>query len=265
MWRYVVGVAVYMIWVGLFFIAAFGLAIAMIPTAVLIFVAGFLSNARPWVEMKYWNVWKWIRQDYFAFEAINEEKNVSSDTVIYAVFPHGHYSLSHLFYFALNPAYIHVRPAIHSFIFWIPFFATFAKWINAIDVSEKSLLKSLKQGESVIMCPAGIRDMLHTGTYISDSHKGFLRIAQEARVKVIPVWCPEERSYYTHYLPLGDRLTKWLHLPLPFPIIIWGRWWCPLLPKVPEKSRIVFGKPMDPSDADQFFSELRKLALLKEN
>jgi hypothetical protein len=247
-------ILIYFLFVGLWFIALFSLAFAIIPTLVLVYFAGFLSNARPWNEMKHWVIWKWIREDFFCFKTHDEPCCSDHEKVIYAVYPHGHYSLTHLFYFVLNPRYEALRPAIHSFIFWIPFFATFAYWINAIDVTEESMRKTLQKNESIVMCPAGIKDMILKGTETVKEHRGFLRIAREANAKVIPVWCAQERSYYRHWLPFGHNV------PI---IFIWGRWWCPVIPLgVSDKSNIYFGKPMDPNDEEAFFEELRRIQTL---
>ena len=47
-----IGLGLFFVHVGLFHIAAAALAFAVIPWMVLVYVAGFLSNARPWPEMK---------------------------------------------------------------------------------------------------------------------------------------------------------------------------------------------------------------------
>lgn len=260
----IIGLGLFFLHVGLFHIAAAALAFAVIPWMVLVYLAGFLSNARPWPEMKSWTVWKWLRKHYFRFEVDadeGEEKATSSQPVIYAIYPHGHYALTHLFYFALNPRYAHARPAIHSFIFYLPFFATLARWIDAIGVTRKEMMHTLTQEKrSILMCAAGARDIVNTGTYVSSEHQGFLRVARDAGVKVVPVWCAEERNYYTHWLPLGDRLKRFFG-GFPLPIFIWGKWWCPLLPRVSSERRgiIRIGKPMDPNEPDAFFEKLNQL------
>ncbi len=252
----------YFLFVGLWFIAMALSVFAFVPSILLVFIAGFLSNARRWPEMKRWAIWEIIRNYVFKFKPENEPSFLScnddkkkEEVVIYAVYPHGHFSMSHLFYFALNPKFEHARPAVHSFIFWTPFFATLAHWIDAIPVTREAMLKTLvEEKRSIIMCPAGIRDMISTGNTIPKDHKGFARIAQEAgNVKIIPVWCAEERNYYRHfYLPFG--------LPFPLPIFIWGRWWCPVLPRTSDipVSPIRFGKPV--TTAEECWEELERLA-----
>lgn len=251
------GIFVYFLFVGLWFIVAGLLLFAAIPWMLLVFFAGYMSNARPWPELKHWTLWMWVRKYYFRFKPCGNASAHTNTHVLYAVFPHGHYSMTHLFYFTLNPKFADLRPAIHGFLFYVPFFATLARWVSAVSVERGELLEALQQGP-IIMCPAGIRDMTNEGTQTDRRHQGFLSVAAEANVKVVPVWCPQERSYYTHYLPFGRVLERFFYLP--FPVIILGRWWCPIIPRAPlADSEVRFGAPMDPNNQEEFWAALEGL------
>ena len=71
--------------------------------------------------------------------------------------------------------------------------------------------------------------------------KGFLRLAKETNSQVVPVWIPEERSYYRIWMPLGHVLEPWLRYPIP--LFIWGILFFPLLPRR-VKTRIYVGTPI---------------------
>jgi hypothetical protein len=250
-----VGLGLFFICSGLWVLLLLGAAVWVIPWALLTFVMGFMSNARPWPELKHWLVWKWLRQDYFRFQQVG---NVFvNERCIYAVYPHGHYALTHVFYFALNPVFASVRPAIHSWVFYIPLFGTLARWIDAIEVTEDAMLSTLHH-QSIIMCPGGIADTFHEGTRTATKHSGFLRVARKAGVKVVPVWCPAERGFFTHYLPIGRWTECWFRLPLPF--ITLGRWFVPFLPAIPGSGCPVrIGAALDPADEDGFWKALEEL------
>lgn len=256
MFRKGVGIGLFFLGVGLWIIALVGLLLWSLPWLLLAFAAGYLSRGGDWPALKEWRLWKWIREDYFGFHVERGNLDRQERPVIYAIYPHGHFSLTALFYFCLNPQFAHCTPAVHSVIFYTPIFGSLARWIGAVGVTEEEMLSTLKSGRSIVMCPGGVADMVNTGTTIT-RRSGFLRVARKAGVQVVPIWCPDERSYYKHWLPLGWSLAKVLHFPIP--ILIWGRWWCPVLPLPPSKgvSRIRVGKNVEPrEDGDVFWHEM---------
>ena len=40
-----------------------------------------------------------------------------------------------------------------------------------------------QEKRSILMCAAGARDIVNTGTYVSSEHQGFLRVARDAGVR----------------------------------------------------------------------------------
>ena len=127
-------------------------------------------------------------------------------------------------------------------MFYIPLFSSFVNWIGAIGVTRKEITDALNDGCELYMYPGGVADMSYEGNEYK-KRKGFLEIAQETKSTIIPVWCPDERSYYTQWLPLG-RCLEWF-FEFPIPMFICGKWWCPLLPKSVTRSRIMIGKPIE--------------------
>lgn len=255
MFRRGVGIALFFLGIGLWIIALLGFIIWALPWLLLAFIAGYLSRGGEWPAMKHWHVWFWLRRDYFNFVVERNTLNVQQP-VIYAIYPHGHFSLTALFYFALNPQFEHCTAAVHSIIFYTPVFGSLARWLGAIGVTEREMLDTLKAGRSIYMCPGGVADIVNTGTTIK-KRSGFLRIARQAGVKVVPIWCPDERSYYTHWTPLGFSLERFFHFPIP--MLIWGRWWCPVLPHSVAQSRIRVGNLVDPTNEDAFWYEMKGL------
>ena len=254
--RKVIGIGLYFIGIGLWVILLFWGVVLAVPLTVLAFCAGYLTHARPWPEMREWRVWAYVRDKFFKFKIYGE---IPEEKVIYAIYPHGHFSLSAVFVWALNPQFADATAVIHSALFYMPIVGTFARWIGAVGATESEMKRALEKG-SIYMCPGGVADICNEGTDLK-KRRGFLRIAREVGVRVVPVWCPEERSYYSHCLPLGHTLT-WL-LGFPVPMIIWGKWWCPLLPNTVESSPIVLGDPMEPDD-ELFWEEMEKLQNLPE-
>lgn len=238
MFRKVLGMGVLFIGVGLWVIVFMTFALWIIPWTLLVFAAGFLSQTREWNEFRFHWVWEWCRTRYFNFRIVCGELPPQDEPVLYAIYPHGHFSISAVFFWALNPLFRDARAAIHSLIFYLPLFGAFAGWIGAIPVVEKDMIQTLNKC-SLFMCPGGVAEIGLEGETIV-KRRGFLRVARRAGRRVVPIWCPDERSYYQQYLPLGSMLRNFFFFPIP--ILLWGAWWCPMAPKRKNISRILIGK-----------------------
>lgn len=264
---YALGITLYFVGIGLWVIAlvwlvawGFVLLIPAIPALLLAFIGGYFTNIlqqrEEWPTLRTLSVWAYLRQFYFRFSvhgneegvklieehAYREEQQNAGVKYVWAIYPHGHYSLTALFYWALNPNFTSTRPAVHSALFFLPGIGSVMGWLGAVGVSRAEMTRSLNDGQSLVMCPGGVADIANTGNEVK-RRSGFVRIAQDTGACVVPVWCPDERSYYRHWLPLG-RLTEAL-FSFPVPLFIFGRWWCPLLPRATPQSRIYVGKPVD--------------------
>jgi len=255
-----VGITLYFIGIGIWVILLGWLLICIIPTVFLFMIAGYLLHTRHWPEFRTASVWERARNDVFNFKVYGDEINEDEyDVIIWAIYPHGHFSLTAVFYWALNPKFIKARAVIHSALFYLPVFGTFAKWINGIHATESCMRTALEKKESLYMCPGGISDIANTGNNIKKRY-GFLRIAKELKSAVVPVWCPDERSYYTHWLPFGDLTVPFLGFPLP--MFVWGLWAFPLWPNPVKQSRIYIGTPIlytNDNHADAYYDEISRL------
>lgn len=258
--RKVVGLCLYFLGLGLWAILLIVGIFWIIPWLVLAYVAGYLSHVREWPEIRNFQVWRWLRNGYFHFRPTGEvlpNPDTLVTPVIYAIYPHGHFAITPLIYFALNPRFKAAKPAVHSALFYIPVFSTLMNWLGAIPASRKDMVNTLKEGKSIYMTPGGVADICNTGNNVKKRY-GFLNVAKEAGVKVIPIWCPMERSYYTQYLPLGRIFESLFYFPIP--MFLWGLWWFPFLPRGASDSPICVGPSIDPKK-DDFWEAFDKLIL----
>lgn len=286
---YFVGIG---IWVFLFFVGIIALFSLILPTVVLAFIAGICTNtfrkSEPWPAFRRMWLWKWAREKYFNFEVsgheealklFEKEKNKLARTekrkVMYAIYPHGHFSITAVFLFGLNPALEHITGCVHSLLFWLPVIGSLVGWLGCTSVTEEDMVNALnKNGRGrIFMCPGGVADMANTGKEVK-KRRGFLRVAKSTNTIVIPIWCPEERSYYRQWLPFGTVLQRYLFFPVP--MFLWGCWWCPILPRMVGKSRVIMGKPItwkreDGEDQtleqgeDHFWKEIESMQKVKCN
>jgi len=264
---YILGITLYFVGIGLWVIVlawlvawGFVFLIPVLPALAIAFLAGyctnFLKQREDWPQFRALYAWKYIRRHYFRYSVYGDEAGVKLTTdkahrekqreegkrYIWAVYPHGHYSLTALFYWALNPDFTWTRGAVHSALFYVPVLGSIMGWIGAIGVTRGEMETALASGHSLVMCPGGVADIANTGNDVKQ-RRGFITLAHKTGATVVPVWCPDERGYYRQWLPLG-RLTERL-FGFPVPLFIYGRWWCPFLPLAAKQSRIYVGTPID--------------------
>lgn len=278
--RKLIGLGLYFVGLGIWVMLFLTLAFWAVPTILLVFLAGWLTKTHEWPELKQWDKWQWVRDTYFGFKVVYNGSGASfppslppegggGGKIIYAIYPHGHFSITAALYFALNPAFKHAKGAIHSAIFYIPIFGSIARWLACIPVTEEAMVRTLRdENTPIFMCPGGVQEIEKTGLDIV-KRRGFLRVAYTTQSIVVPVWCPDERSYYSQYLPLGRTLSNILFFPIP--LILYGAWWCPLLPKGRDVSRILVGKAICSWDGktleqfeQEFWDEMIKLQAMKK-
>lgn len=257
MLRKAIGVALFFVGLGLWAIVYVTVFCWAVPVIVLAYIAGYLSHAREWPELKHFALWQWLRQRYFCFRVVGELPHPNEGPFLYAIYPHGHFAITPLVYFALNPRFGDAKAAVHSALFWIPVFGTLVRWIGAIGVSREAMLRELSCGRSIYMTPGGLADIARTGLDVRE-RSGFLEVARAARARVVPIWCPQERSYYDQWLPLGRALEGLFYFPVP--LLLWGAWWFPFLPKGAADSPIIVGTALDPQRED-FWEEFRRLQM----
>ena len=225
--------------------------------AFIVYISNWFRLIRPWPAFRRFAFWEYLRNDYFKFRPYfnsEEEKALYLNThprsssssgqgVMWAFYPHGILSFTAMFNFVLNPVTEHIRACVHSGGFISPFFGLFLAWLNCIHVSRKSMMANLEAGNHIFLSPGGLVEAAYEGNHYK-KRDGFLKIALETKSAVVPCWFPDERSYYKVWLPLGERTQPVLHYP--FPMFVWGKWWLPILPRVPEKeSRVLIGKKID--------------------
>lgn len=248
------------LWIAVAVYVSGVLLLALVPVLPVVFLAGLCTNAfqrtRPWPAFRAFWAWSWARRELFRFKVSGHPKAVElyekertkdgaseRKRIIWAIYPHGHFSLTAAFLWGTDPKLSHTVGAVHSVLFWLPFVGSLVGWLGCTTVSETDMKRVLTTGTGrLFMCPGGVADASNTGSTVK-KRRGFLRVARETGAVVVPVWAPQERSYYRQWLPLGRTLEKWLFFPVP--MFIWGRWWCPLLPRHVEASPVLLGEPID--------------------
>lgn len=163
------------------------------------------SGARNWPEFRrkwarpFWATLRWCF-DHRVAEAdvpLAGRPLDAGERAIYGCHPHGVLALATaLTFFPLeSPAQQQPaqRTAVHALLLSVPVVRDLLLWFGCIDASRDVLAAALARGERVVLVPGGIDEM---GAAFRDPDRarprGFLRLAFELDVPVVPVVCPAE-------------------------------------------------------------------------
>jgi len=253
--KWVIGTVLYFTFIGLWFIILVGLflwgIVLLLPTMILWWLVGVLSGSffkktEKWPKFRSFWLWEYIRKHYFQYSVhgpgrdllLNDDE--TKGKIMWTVNPHGIFPWTAIFYWGLNPKYEYVVPCIHSSIFLIPLIRDMAGWIGCTSVKREDIEIALKKTGRIVMAPGGIADIANTGNTVKKRY-GFLRLAKRTGSCVVPIWIPEERSYYRMWLPFGRSLERFFRYPIP--MFMWGSLFLPFLPKKIQ-TRIYAGDPI---------------------
>ena len=90
-----------------------------------------------------------------------------------------------------------------------------------MPIQKKLLLRTLSGGQSVMIVPGGVREMLmcdprRKSIPMSKKHKGFVRVAIQQGVPLVPVMSFGENDNYDNpAITMNRLLYKWIGCPLP--------------------------------------------------
>lgn len=140
-----------------------------------------------------------------------------------------------------------------SVLLYVPGIREIAGWGGFRQVSRHTFKAALEERGSVVLCPGGQTEILHTSrAFQADPelvvycrHKGFVRVAAEAGAALVPVLALGEILQLRNVLdaPALQQYT-YKRLGFPFPYLQVGRWWTPFPFRVPLV--YVIGRPVHP-------------------
>jgi len=249
------------------------LKLSLITEAFLLFAYYYLYKPKQWTSFREWKVWEFIRNEilaidvrgpgkqlYFDPESLREEE----EKFIFAMHPHTLFAVSLTFFFVLNRSFVKFKAVGTSLLFAIPIVREFVSWAGTIHAREYDMRHALKNGQGLLICPGGMREVVRRGNHIVE-RSGFIRLAMEFDAKLVPVWSTNEKNFYRIRTPLGsfflDRFPMY-----PWPVLAWGHKYIPFLPQPPqEKCRVYIGEPISIVKGDllktkeKFYKAMRDL------
>ena len=170
-----------------------------------------------------------------------------------AVHPHGVMTWNHVLFATDSVGFLSAavvgprRDLAASVLFRIPLLRDLLLALGCVDAGLRTCHRALKAGLSLQLYVGGEREQLLSATaresvVVAASRRGFVRLACEYDVPIVPVYVfGEDRLYSasTFALPLRLALAHRTRVAIP---LAWGRWGTPW-PKH-EQLLMVVGKPM---------------------
>lgn len=162
----------------------------------------------------------------------------------FAVHPHGAFCIGWAMLFTC-PAMHRVRFCFAPALFASPFFRLFSRCVGNPGSAARPVMNSyLKAGEDVALPPGGFEEATLTSTaqdrvFIKKRY-GFVRLCLKYGVAIRPVYAFGEGSLFNNIQGLWNTRLALNRFGLPT-ILVWGRWFFPLLPKK-KKLFIVVGR-----------------------
>jgi len=251
-------------------LAATGLCLAFFGTSVALAVGVWYGKyyhdgsesdgRRNWPAFRSLSLWRYVHR-YFRFQII-QESVLDPGPKLFAYHPHGLFTAGPPLCLGTHGGRADVWDQDLRFgtlraVFRFPLLREFALWLGSIDVNAASLKRMLTvERRSVLLVPGGVQEMCLAKPGLVDiylGHEGFLRLAWEQGISVVPVFgCGEEDVWWTWQClhEIRRMMIPWLGYP--FPSFGLG----PLRP--PHGIQIVVGSPLDPGQFSQMDDFVRQ-------
>lgn len=184
------------------------------------------------------------------FEGGNDVPSSDPDhrQTFFAVHPHGAYCIGWALLYH-NPVMRGVRFCFAPALYASPMFRIFSRMANKPGSASRSAMDLyLKKGEDVALPPGGFEEATLTSTtqdrvFIKRRY-GFVRLCLKYGVAIRPVYVFGEGRLFSNVQGLWNLRLALNRFGVPT-ILVWGRWFCPFLPKKGVKLHIVIGRPLN--------------------
>lgn len=147
------------------------------------------------------------------------------------------------------------RGAMTSAIFAVPIIKHVYVWMSACDAAKGNLMRLMKEGMSINICPGGVREVLYLGdrakkTLFLKKRLGFTKLAMASGARIVPTFIFGQDKLYDYYISKNSFLVS-IGRKLGFaPIIFFGVGGLPMGPPKSSPITVIVGKPIDVPHTD---------------
>jgi hypothetical protein len=173
----------------------------------------YVPNPSKWLRDA--RIWTYVRESHLnlSYEGNTEPLFDTENAYCFGVHPHGVHCIGAVA-MATDSKLRHVHVACTSVLFWIPVLKEFMGWSDTIPVIWKRMLHSLEtEKRSILVYPGAFNEvpgaLFMKGRkeeeegkerfYTYEHRTGFIRVAQEAGVPIVPMWVEGEYDLYNVY------------------------------------------------------------------
>ncbi|CAI5464800.1 unnamed protein product [Closterium sp. Yama58-4] len=202
---------------------------------------------------------------YFPINMIYEDRQAldSNKAYIVALEPHHVFPISAV---ALSPLsglfpLQKIRILGSSVLTYVPFVRHIWRWLSMAPATRKQFSNLLASGTSCVIVPGGLQESLllepSREVLFLKRRLGFVRLAVESNVPIIPVFSFGQKDVYSHWFPRSSFHTALSRKLMFAPMLIWGRWGTPIPHQKP--MTLVVGKPIPVPDAGSVDAAVEKM------